>query len=98
MPFPVIFEQAAKADVRQAREWLENKKPGLGNQFRDELDETLNRIASDPLGYAIVERRTRQLRLRSLTYVVSYIFFEDRVHVNSILHGRRDPTEWQKRS
>ncbi len=98
MPYPIVVEPLAKRDIREARDWLENEKPGLGDRFRIELEAALNRIAANPLGYAVVERRTRQVRLPVLTYVVSYIFFEEKVHVTAVLHGHRDPGEWKQRS
>ena len=98
MVYPVVIEQFAKKDIREAKDWLEEQKPGLGEQFRNELEITFDRIAANPLAYAIVERRTRQVRLPVQTYVVSYIVFENKVHVTAVLHGHRDPTEWKKRS
>lgn len=98
MAYPVIVEADAKKDIREAKTWLEEQKTGLGIQLGRELEITFDRIAANPLAFAIVERRTRQVRLPVLTYVVSYIFFESKVHITAVLHGHRDPMEWKKRS
>ena len=50
MPYPIVVEPLAKRDIREARDWLENAKPGLGDRFRIELEATLNRIAANPTG------------------------------------------------
>jgi plasmid stabilization system protein ParE len=90
MPFPIIIEPMAKEDIREAKQWLDNQKPGLSEQFAIELDTIFDRIANNPLAYATVERRTRQVRLPIMTYVVSYILLDEKVHVTAILHGHRD--------
>ena len=96
--YPIIVEPLAKQDIREARDWLEQRKPGLSIQFKEELELTFDRISTNPSAQAVIERRTRQIRLPVLTYVVSYIFYESRVHVTAVLHGHRDPAEWRRRT
>jgi len=35
--WPVILRPMAEADAEEARQWYEQQKPGLGNQFLDEI-------------------------------------------------------------
>ncbi len=41
MVYPVVIEPFAKKDIREAKDWLEEQKPGLGEQFRNELESHL---------------------------------------------------------
>lgn len=98
MAFRVVVEADAKQDVRKAIEWYEKQRPGLKFLFRDGLDATLGRIAGNPLAGAVVLGRVRQRSLSRFPYVVSYLVHNDSVHVIAVLHGHRDPHEWQRRS
>ena len=98
MPYRVFVEPLAKQDIRLAKQWLADQKEGLEEYFRDELDQAINRISSNPHAYAVVENEIRQAKLKNFPYVVSYLIYQDKVHVIAVLHGHRDPAEWNRRT
>ena len=73
---PIIFREEARLDALDAYEWYEAQYRGLGQEFRDELDATLVRLAQSAGAYAIFWRDTRRIRLRRFPYSVFYRDFD----------------------
>ncbi|MFN3193856.1 MAG: type II toxin-antitoxin system RelE/ParE family toxin [Aureliella sp.] len=98
MSYRLLIEPLAKADIVAARDWYFSQQVGLDVEFRDQLDEVLQRIQSNPLAFAKTYRDVRQAVLKRFPYVVSFVVRDDAVRVIAILHGHRDPALWKERS
>lgn len=46
MSLPLVLTAAAESDLDDAATWYERQSTGLGQEFLDQVDECLNRIAS----------------------------------------------------
>lgn len=97
MTLPIVLRREASQDVEQARDYLESKRPGLGQAFLNRLKESLDRIGRAPELYSVLWQTVRAARLRKFTYVVYYRLHDDRVEVLAVLHGSRNAPEWQRR-
>jgi toxin ParE1/3/4 len=95
--FRLIAESAADHDVVAAFDWYEGEKPGLGSEFLDELAVTYERIQDGPLRYEDLRGGIRRALLRRFPYAVYFAVERDLVVVVAVLHGTRDPAEWQRR-
>ena len=49
---PVIISALAQSEIDAAAAWYENRKDGLGLEFLDGVSKTLDRIETNPEGYA----------------------------------------------
>lgn len=87
----VIFRPEARRDALEAHRWYEAQAPGLGAQFRDELEATLEGICETPTAFPVLLRDTRRARLRRFPYGVFFREYDETVVVVAVLHGRRDP-------
>ncbi len=94
----LIFRPEARLDAMQAHRWYDRQRRGLGREFRDELQTTLGRVAENPKAHATLWREVRRARLVRFPYAVFYREFDDAVVIVAVLHGRRDPNAWKKRS
>jgi len=56
MNLAVEFRPEAEADVIETRDWYERQQFGLGDAFRDSLDQIVVRIQTMPQMYAAVFR------------------------------------------
>ena len=54
----VVFRPEADQEVRSARWWYEEQRPGLGVQFAEAIDQSVERIASNPLAFPVVYGET----------------------------------------
>lgn len=50
----VSFRPEAEAETLETRDWYEGRRPGLGAEFRAALDETIERIADNPMQFRLV--------------------------------------------
>ena len=68
----VSFRPEAETDALETRDWYENRRAGLGAEFRRALDETIERIAENPLGFMRVRGETRRAILDRFPYAVYF--------------------------
>ena len=93
-----IFRRAARDDARSARDWYEERHPGLGAAFIQRLEACIAQIERNPKIGPVVDETTRRAQLRRFPYVVYYELLEDEdILVLAVWHGRRDPEPWKDR-
>ena len=56
----VSFRPQAEAEALDTRDWYESRRQGLGAEFRAALNETIDRIVTNPLMYRRVRGETRR--------------------------------------
>lgn len=93
----LIFLPAAQLEVIEAQDWYEKEAPGLGAQFRDELDVQAQRIMANPLQFPVILADVRRARLRRFPYGLFFRALPDACYVIACFHSSRDPTIWQRR-
>ena len=98
MSRPVILRPEAEEDMAAARDWYEQQRAGLGDEFIDEADRLFARLAATPEMHQVVLKDVRRGKLRRFPYVVYYRVRAKRVEVLAVMHGRRDPSAWHDRS
>lgn len=94
---PLTIKPEAADDIREAFDYYEDKRPGLGSEFVDVLDDTLDLIQQFPLAHAQVRQNARRAPLKRFPYLVIYTVEQDEIFVHACIHGKRDPREWQRR-
>lgn len=100
MTFTVIAEDAAKHEWNEAVDWYEEREPGVGLRFDNELRTFLQSLAHDPERFPLTTRLTRKARMPG-PWPYSVYFAVNREHrevkVLAIWHGARNPTELRRR-
>jgi plasmid stabilization system protein ParE len=95
MSFRVAIRSRARDDIHSARDWYEERSPGLGSRFGAEVDAVMLSIGERPLIYAKIHHDVRRATTRRFPYAVYFIVEGQRVAVLRVLHQARDPREWQ---
>lgn len=98
MNYVLVFRPEVREELDEAYNWYESQQVGLGDDFLDSVDETLNRICQIPESYPVVYRDVRRSVVRRFPYAVYYRIVSSRVIVTAIFHSRRDPKAWQVRT
>ena len=94
----VIVRAAATADIREAYQWYEGWREGLGDEFLAALTATQNRDVEFPESFPMLQRGVRGARLpRRFPYGLFYRIDGDAIIVVACMHARRDPRQWQNR-
>lgn len=57
----VSSRSQATAEAVETRDWYEDRRDGLGTEFREALEETIGRIVSNPLMHAKIQGETRRV-------------------------------------
>lgn len=60
MNYALVFRPEVRDELNDAYRWYESQKLGLGDEFLNCVDETLNRVCLKPESYAVVYRDVRR--------------------------------------
>lgn len=97
MTAEVRLRPEAEQDVAEAALWYEANEPGLGAQFVDQVQATIDTIADQPNAFTTVYNSVRRALVRRFPFGVFYQIDKDGVIVIAVLHGSRHPRAWKER-
>lgn len=97
MTYALVFRPQVRQELDEAYNWYESQLSGLGEEFLDCVDETLNFICLFPESYPVVHKDVRRAVVKRFPYAVYYRIVSSRVIVTAIFHSSRNPKAWQKR-
>jgi len=92
-----LFEDAAKADLRQSALHYDQERPGLGRELVAEVIATVDRIGHYPLSAPVVWKQFRRARVQRFRFDVIYYVEPERIVVVAVVHQRRHPDFWKDR-
>ena len=88
---------AAKNELRIASRYYDRKRPGLGEEFLDEVQRVISLLVMHPeLGRELLSQR-RALTLRRFSYQLVYIPDEDFIRIIAVAHSSQQPYYWRHR-
>lgn len=93
----LILRPAAIADVRAARDYYEERQPGLGVRLADDLDRLFERLEMFPRSAPVVAgyEPVRRARLRRFPYAVfDHLSEPDRIDILRVVHTARSAEAW----
>jgi toxin ParE1/3/4 len=94
----------ARAELRSAALWYDERRPGLGDEFIAELSAALDRIGNAPEAYpAWPGTRARDPLIRKTTvqrfpYVIAFEKHKRHLLVLAVAHAKRRPLYWLSRA
>jgi plasmid stabilization system protein ParE len=91
---PLRLQPDAETHLRDAYEWYEAQRSGLGIEFNDEVQRFLNRVRNLPESCPVHRAPIRRGTTRRFPYLIFYVNEPDAVVVIAILHTSRDPLNW----
>jgi len=92
MKFVVKKLRPAEDDALEAALWYDEREPGLGNDFLDEVDAAVRRLEQDALMHRVRFSDVRRAPVhRFKFYGIYYLIHGHEVWVIAIEHGRRHP-------
>lgn len=98
MSLPLDFHPVVRDEIDAAHDWYEQRQPGLGGDFLDEVERVLAEIAANPGRFGFAEADVREGLLRRFPYAISYRVLPDRIRVLAVYHTARNPLRWQSRT
>ena len=94
----VLLRPDAEADIKEAFDWYEAQRPGLGGVFLHAVDVAVASAGDHPRAYAVLHRDVRRVLLRKFPYGLFFRLLEDdTVVVLGCIHAKRHPRVWKGR-
>ncbi len=93
----IEFHPDAEDEAREAANYYENLRAGLGTDFQSELDAAVTRIRTNPFMYAAESGNFRVCPLRRFPYSVVYEDLPDRVRIVAVAHQHHRTGYWAYR-
>lgn len=91
----IIVEIRDKAieEMDLSHGYYEEKRTGLGNEFVEEVFETIEYIQKFPLHFHVFDKQYRQARINRFPFLIVYEFVKENntVVIISVFHGNRNP-------
>jgi plasmid stabilization system protein ParE len=99
MNYALNFSHLAIQDLRKICKWYDDQTPGLADEFLDELQILIGKIAENPEHFAKKESDARMALLRRFPYKVFFMVNERqaKVRIIAVIHRARSPQAWKKR-
>ena len=96
---PVLLHSLAQQEIREAVEYYNDARDGLGDEFADEVEAAIARIGRQPKASAPYGNGYRKCVFsKRFPYVIFYVEYEDHVWVTSVHHTSREPDTWMVRN
>ncbi|MCI0361983.1 MAG: type II toxin-antitoxin system RelE/ParE family toxin [Planctomycetaceae bacterium] len=93
----VRFIKAASDELDGAIRYYDGQRPGLGEEFRTEVDAALDRIEFWPNAWSRASNEARVCKTKRFPFGVVYCSDEDEIVVIAVMHLHRRPGYWKKR-
>ena len=90
MKWRVTTRPEADTDLREARDWYEQQRPGLGDEFLLSMADALTRLEESPDQFPLYYRGFHRLLTKRFPYKLFYRIEDDAVIVFRILHAAQD--------
>jgi toxin ParE1/3/4 len=96
---PVRLHSQARAEIREAIEYYNGARDGLGDDFAADVEAAIARIGQRPTAGAPYKNGYRKRRVsKRFPYVIFYFEYTDHVWVATVYHGSREPDTWMDRT
>ena len=92
MSWQVTLRPAAQADLREARDWYDQRQAGLGDQFLLAVADAMLILEESPHRQPFYYRDLRRVLIDRFPYKVFYRIEGQSVIIFRVLHGARDHT------
>ena len=93
----VIRHPEVPQELEVAALWYEERQLGLGSDFIEEYQATLNRILSHPERWRKVRGENRKLNFHRFPYAIVYSIHTDAIYLKAVMHLHRRPFYWTGR-
>ncbi len=91
MGYNLTLSRQAEKAIKDAFEWYEQQRPGLGEEFLIAVDHSFLSIQSNPFLYGFRRKNIRGYNVRRFPYVVFFSVKRKAIQVISFLHTSRQP-------
>ena len=93
----LYLKSPANLDYATAVSYIEERQPGLGREFEQEIEKLFERIKDFPESSPQIARNVRKATLHRFKYKICFTIEGDKIGILAIYHPSRDPDALRKR-
>ncbi len=93
----VTWHPQAEEELIESARFYDQRVAGLGADFLDAVDATIDQIASDPQRFQIVEHGIQRCRMKRFPYCVYFRYVSSGIRILIVKHHSRDLHSWKTR-
>ncbi|MDI6794390.1 MAG: type II toxin-antitoxin system RelE/ParE family toxin [bacterium] len=90
----VTILNEAEQELWETVEYYEDKCPGLGFDFEQEVKSSVELIQRFPQRWALRDAGTRRYLIHRFPYIVVYVYYQEHIWVIALAHCKRKPEYW----
>jgi hypothetical protein len=94
----VVFDDEAEQEMLEAAAFYREVSPELGDAFLDAVDVAVYEILTRPLFCRRIRGRFRRCLLPRFPYAIIYAPGESVIYIAAVMHLKRKPNYWARRS
>lgn len=98
MSYRLEFLPEVEQDVKQAYDWYELQRLGLGEDFLLSADAAIESIQRSPFHFQQVHKAVRKVKTKRFPYGVFFLVESEIITVIAVLHLARHPKKWKQRA
>ena len=99
MKYEVEFRKEAQLDILEAISWYEERRKGLGDELFIAIENEKHFTELNPYHYEDKYKGIRKAITKRFPFIIYYkIESESKVLVYAVLHMKRSPRLWKKRT
>jgi len=91
------FMMQAEEELNEATDWYNAQREGLGNEFKEQVREAIQRICRKPESSTLLEENVRLHRVARFPYGIVYHTTDQAIEIVAVMHLRRRPDYWHRR-
>lgn len=98
MTFEIRLRKESNNDLRDAFNYYEQIRQGLGQDFLLCFEYSLAKIKRNPMSFKVVYSGLRRIAIKRFPYRIFYLVDDSTIMITAIFHVRRNPESWQYRT
>jgi mRNA-degrading endonuclease RelE of RelBE toxin-antitoxin system len=93
MSYQLLFHPDADKEYRDAYQWYEQERKGLGERFEKMVEQRLQQIAAHPENYGFSKKMYREVSTNIFPYSIVYKLNKRKkvIYIAAIYHAKRNP-------
>lgn len=94
----LFVSESAEEDINDLQDFYESFRTGMGTEFLLELNDVLDQIESFPGSFAKRNNLFRVAVMQRFKVLVFYDTDDQEITINQVVHTKRNPGSWRKKS
>ena len=91
----VGFHPAARIEMREAADFYDTERPGLGAEFLDAVERTIQQVSRNPESSPVVLGQVPRCAVQRFPYSIAYSARGEGIYVSAVAHNSRRPFYWR---